>query len=61
MNPPKGMEAVVTALTTNLTAEKFFSIIAQVIPFVVVMVPVALGLMFLRKIIKGAGKGKVKF
>lgn len=58
---PQGMEAVITALTTTLTADKFFTIVAQVIPFVVIMVPVALGLYFLRKLIKGAGKGKVKF
>lgn len=57
----QGMEAVVTALKTGLTAETFFTVVADVIPFVVVMVPVALGLYFLRKLIKGAGKGKVRF
>lgn len=56
-----GMDAVITALKTGLTADSFFTVIADVIPFVVVMVPVALGLMFLRKLVKGAGKGKVKF
>lgn len=61
MNPVKGMEAVITALTTGLTADKFFTVIAQAIPFVVVLVPVALGFMILRRLIKGAGKGKVKF
>lgn len=58
---PVGMEAVITALTTALTPDKFFTIVAQVIPFVAVMVPVALGIYFLRKIIKGSGKGKIKF
>lgn len=57
----QGMDAVVTALTTGLTVDKFFAIVADVIPFVIVMVPVALGLYFLRKLIKGAGKGKVRF
>lgn len=57
----KGMEAVITALTTGLTADAFFAVVADVIPFVVVMVPVALGLYFLRKLVKGAGKGKVRF
>lgn len=56
-----GMSAVISALTTGLTADKFFSVVADVIPFVVVMVPVALGVYFLRKLIKGAGKAKVQF
>lgn len=54
------MEEVITGLTTGLTPGTFFGVIADVIPFVVVMVPVALGLNFLRKMISGAGKGKVK-
>lgn len=57
----QGMEAVVTALKTGLTSDAFFAVVADVIPFVVVMVPVALGLYFLRKLVKGAGKGKVRF
>ena len=56
-----GMEAVVTALTTGLTPAVFFDTIAKVIPFVIVLVPVCLGLYFLRKLIKGSGKGKVRF
>lgn len=56
-----GMDAVISALKTGLTTDAFFSVVADVIPFVVVMVPVALGLYFLRKLIKGAGKGKVRF
>ena len=55
------MEAVVTALTTGLTPAVFFDTVADIIPFVVVLVPVCLGLYFLRKLIKGAGKGKVRF
>ena len=56
-----GMEAVVTALKTGITAETIFSVVADVIPFVVTMVPIALGLYLLRKAVKGAGKGKVRF
>ena len=56
-----GMEAVVSALTTGLTPAVFFDTVADIIPFVVVLVPVCLGLYFLRKLIKGAGKGKVRF
>lgn len=55
------MEAVITALTTALTADKFFAIVADLVPFIALMVPVALALYFLRKLVKGAGKGKVKF
>ena len=56
-----GMDAVITALTTGLTPSVFFETVAKVIPFVVILVPVCLGLYFLRKLIKGAGKGKVRF
>lgn len=56
-----GMQAVISALTTSLTADKFFTVVADLVPFIVVIVPVALGVYFLRKLIKGAGKAKVKF
>lgn len=55
------MEAVVTSLTTGLTPAVFFGIVEDTVPFIIVMVPIALGLYFLRKLVKGAGKGKVKF
>lgn len=55
-----GMKAVITALTTGLTADAFFSVVADLVPFIVVLVPVSLGVYFLRKLIKGAGKAKVR-
>lgn len=55
-----GMSAVITALTTNLTVDKFFTVVADLVPFIVVLVPVSLGVYFLRKLIKGAGKAKVR-
>ena len=55
------MDAVITALTTGLTPAVFFGIVADIVPFIITMVPIALGLYFLRKLVKGAGKGKVKF
>lgn len=55
-----GMEAVISALTTGLTAEKFFSVVAELVPFIVMIVPVALGVYFLRKLVKGAGKAKIR-
>ena len=58
-----GMQGVVSALinnSTGLTSASFFTLITDLVPFIVLMVPVALGLYFLRKMIKGAGKGKVR-
>lgn len=55
------MSAVITKLTTGLTADTFFSVVADLMPFVITLVPIALGLYFLRKLIKGAGKAKVRF
>lgn len=55
------MEAVITALTTALTPDAFFGVVAKLVPFICVMVPVALALYLLRKLVRGAGKGKVKF
>lgn len=56
-----GMSSVINALTTSLTADKFFDVVADVVPFIVVIVPVALGVYFLRKLVKGSGQAKVKF
>lgn len=56
----KGMSAVISALTTGLTADKFFTVVADLVPFIITMVPVALGVYFLRKLVKGAGKAKVR-
>ena len=50
-----GMSAVITALTTGLTTEKFFSVVADLVPFIVVLVPVSLGVYFLRKLVKCCG------
>lgn len=58
-----GMAAVISALTnasTGLNATSFFGVVADLVPFIVMIVPVALGVYFLRKLIKGAGKAKVR-
>lgn len=57
---PTGMAAVISALTTALTPTVFFGIVADLVPFIVVLVPVSLAVYFLRKLIKGAGKAKVR-
>ena len=58
------MSAVVDALTdttTGLTSSTFYSEITALVPFIVMMVPIALGLYFLRRLVSGAAKAKVKF
>ena len=58
------MSGVITALTdaeTGLTAAKFYSEITNLVPFIVLMVPIALGLYFLRRLVSGAAKARVKF
>lgn len=58
------MDTVITALTsatTGLTASTFYGQITALVPFIVLLVPIALGLYFLRKLVKGSAKGKVKF
>lgn len=57
------MDGVISALTnstTGLTAGTMFGVVADIVPFIVMIVPVALGVYFLRKLIKGAGKAKVR-
>lgn len=56
-----GMAGVVTKLTEGLTADVFFGVIKDLMPLVITMVPIALGLYFLRRLVSGAGKAKVKF
>lgn len=59
-----GMSAVISALTntsTGITASTIYSVVADLVPFIVMIVPVALGTYFLRKLVKGAGKAKVRF
>ena len=56
-----GMTEVITALTTGITADSIFAVVADIVPFIVTMVPIALGVYFLRKLVKGAGKAKVRF
>lgn len=58
-----GMEAVISALinsSTGLTSATMFGVVEDLVPFIVMIVPVSLGIYFLRKLIKGSGKGKVR-
>ena len=58
------MSTVVSALTNStngLTASTMFGVVAELVPFIVMIVPVALGVYFLRKLVNGSGKAKVRF
>lgn len=58
------MSSVISALTNStsgLTANTMFGVVADLVPYIVMIVPVALGVYFLRKLVKGTGKAKVKF
>ena len=59
-----GMNSVISALTNSssgLNASTMFGVVADLVPFIVMIVPVALGVYFLRKLVKGTGKAKVRF
>lgn len=56
-----GMSAVVEALKTGLSAEVIMGTFAELVPYLVIIVPVALGVYELRKLVKGAAKAKVRF
>lgn len=56
-----GMTSIVSQLTTGVTPATIFAVVGDVMPFVITMIPIALGLYMLRKVVKGAGKAKVKF
>lgn len=55
------MDGVITALVAGLTPSVFFAQITALVPFIIVLVPIALGLYFLRRLVKGSAKAKVKF
>lgn len=57
------MNAVITALldsTNGLTAAKMFAVVVDIVPYIVFMIPIALGLYFFRRLVKGTGRGKLK-
>lgn len=56
-----GMSGIVSQLTTGVTSATLFSTLGDVMPFTIQMIPFALALTFLRRVVKGASKGKVRF
>lgn len=55
------MTEIISALNTGLTSETIFGTVADLMPWVITLVIASLGLYFLRKLVKGAAKGKVRF
>lgn len=53
-----GMESIVQSLTGGVTSAGLFGTVAQIMPFVVIMIGFAFGYKVLRKVVKGASKGK---
>lgn len=56
-----GMTDIVSQLTTGVTPATIFGVVKDVMPFVIAMIPIALGLYILCKVVKGAGHAKVRF
>lgn len=62
MDTPTGMQAFITALTgaNGITADSLWGILTNLVPYLVIIVPVALGFYFVRKLIKGTSRAKVR-
>lgn len=58
MEGSTGMSAVVSSLTTTLSAENLWGVFGEAVPIIGVTVLVALGFYLIRKAIKKASKAK---
>lgn len=56
------MDAFITALTGEggINAATFWGVMADLVPFLAIIIPVALGFYFVRKLLKGSSKAKVR-
>lgn len=52
MNEVQGMEAVVTSLTTSLSASNLWGIVGSVVPFLAISVLFGLGFYLVKRIIR---------
>lgn len=55
------MQEIVSQLNTGITSNTLFATVGELMPWVITLTIASLGLYFLRKLIKGASKGKVRF
>lgn len=53
-----GMSSIVSSLTSGITSSGLFGTVAEIMPFIVIMIGFAFGYKVLRKVVKGASKGK---
>lgn len=62
MSEGTAMSAFISALTgTNgISAASFWGVLTDLVPLLVIVIPVALGFYFVRKLIKGTAKAKVR-
>lgn len=62
MDTPTGMSGFITALTgaNGLSADSLWTVLTNLVPYLIVIVPVALGFYFVRKLIKGTSRAKVR-
>jgi len=56
-----GMSTFISSLTTGLSASALWGAIADAAPLIIGLVLFALGFYVVRKLVKGAGKGKIRF
>lgn len=56
------MGGFITAITgeSGLSAATFYGVLTDMVPLLVILIPVALGFYFIRKLIKGSAKAKVR-
>ena len=53
------MSDLVATIADDINAGTLISSFTDLVPYIKIIVPVSLGIHFLRKLIKGTGKGKV--
>lgn len=57
------MEAFITVLTgsSGITSSTLWTEVAKIVPWLLIIIPFSFGYNILKKSIKGASRGKVKF
>lgn len=53
-----GMAGIVSQLKAGVTSAGLFGTVGEIFPFIIVMIGFAFGYKVLRKVVKGASKGK---
>lgn len=58
MEEEKGMKAVITALTTALSAENLWAIVGEVVPFLAISILFGLGFYLVKRILNKTKRAK---